>query len=60
MAIGFSNMEPSLVKLDTTYQVQLGYAEAASAIDFIMQRSGPKGLVRILHALQQSPLLATI
>ncbi len=52
--VGFSNMEPSLVKLDTTYQVQLGYAEAASAIDFIMQRSGPTGLVRILHALQQS------
>ncbi len=52
--VGFKNMEPSLVKLEMTYQVQLGYAEAASAIDFIMQRLGPKGLVRILQALQQT------
>ncbi len=52
--VGFTNMEPSLVKLDTTYQVQLGYAEAASAIDFIVQRLDTKGLVRILQDLQQS------
>jgi tetratricopeptide (TPR) repeat protein len=52
--VGFKNMEPSLVKLDTTYQVQLGYAEAASAIDFIISRLGPAGLVRILRDLQQS------
>ncbi|MGQ4809445.1 Beta-barrel assembly-enhancing protease [Candidatus Entotheonellaceae bacterium PAL068K] len=51
--VGFQNMEPSLVKLDTTYQVQLGYAEAASAIDFIMHRLGAAGLVRILRDLQQ-------
>ena len=53
--VGFKNMEPSLVKLDTTYQVQLGYAEAASAIDFIVQGLGTTGLVRILHDLRDTP-----
>jgi tetratricopeptide (TPR) repeat protein len=52
--VGFKNMEPSLVKLETTYQVQLAYAEAASAIDFIMHRLGPQGLTHILRELQQS------
>ena len=52
--VGLDNMEPSLVKLDTTYQVQLGYAEAASAIDFIVQRLGYPGLVQILRELQQA------
>ena len=52
--VGFKNMEPSLVKLETTYQVQLGYAEAASAIDFIMHSKGAVGLVGILKDLQQS------
>ena len=51
--VGFQNMEPSLVKLDTTYQVQLGYAEAASAIDFIIHTLGPEGLARILHDLSE-------
>ncbi|MEE8304272.1 MAG: tetratricopeptide repeat protein [Candidatus Tectomicrobia bacterium] len=52
--VGFEQMEPSLVKLETTYQVQLGYAEAASAIDFIMHRLGAAGLVGILRNLQES------
>jgi tetratricopeptide (TPR) repeat protein len=52
--VGFKNMEPSLVKLETTYQVQLGYAEAASAIDFIIHSLGAAGLVGILKELQQS------
>jgi tetratricopeptide (TPR) repeat protein len=52
--VGFKNMEPSLVKLDTTYQVQLAYAEAASAIDFIMHRLGATGLVHLLQDLQRS------
>jgi tetratricopeptide (TPR) repeat protein len=52
--VGFKNMEPSLVKLDTTYQVQLAYAEAASAIDFIMQRAGSQGLARMLRELRQA------
>jgi hypothetical protein len=49
--VGFKNMEPSLVKLETAYQVQLGYAEAASAIDFIMHSLGAAGLVGILKEL---------
>lgn len=52
--VGFKNMEPSLVKLETTYQVQLGYAEASSAIAFILHRLGPEGLVRVLRDLQQA------
>ena len=51
--VGFANMEPSLVKLETAYQVQLGYAEAASAIDFIVLRLGARGLVAILRHLSQ-------
>ena len=53
--VGFKNMEPSLVKLETTYQVQLGYAEAASAIDFIVNRLGFEGLPLLLQELQQAP-----
>ena len=53
--VGFKNMEPSLVKLETTYQVQLGYAEAASAIDFIIRRLGYEGLPLLLQELQQAP-----
>jgi tetratricopeptide (TPR) repeat protein len=52
--VGFKNMEPSLVKLETTYQVQLGYAEAASAIDFIIHSVGAKGLARILQDLSEA------
>lgn len=52
--VGFRKMDPSLVKLDTTYQVQLAYAEAASAIDFIVQQRGYAGLVQILHAMRSS------
>jgi tetratricopeptide (TPR) repeat protein len=52
--VGFQNMEPSLVKLDTTYQVQLGYAEAASAIDFIISTVGAQGLTRILQDLSEA------
>ena len=53
--VGFKNMEPSLVKLETTYQVQLGYAEAASAVHFIVQRLGYEGLPLLLQELQQAP-----
>ena len=52
--VGFKNMDPSLVKLDTTYQVQLAYAEASSAIDFIVQQRGTAGLVQVLHELRQT------
>ena len=33
-------MEPSLIHFDTPEQVQLAYAEAASAVDFINQSKG--------------------
>lgn len=52
--VGFKNMEPSLVKLDTTYQVQLAYAEAASAIDFIMHQLGPQGLGQLFETLRRT------
>ncbi len=52
--VGFANMDPSLVKLETTYHVQLAYAEAASAIDFIVQQRRNEGLVQVLQALRQS------
>ena len=38
--VGFKNMEPSLIHLETPEQVQLAYAEAASAVDFINQSKG--------------------
>ena len=52
--VGFKNMDPSLVKLDTTYQVQLAYAEASSAIDFIVKQRGAEGLLGVLQALRQT------
>jgi tetratricopeptide (TPR) repeat protein len=52
--VGFKNMEPSLVKLETTYQVQLAYAEAASAIDFIMHKLGTQGLGRLFDTLRST------
>jgi tetratricopeptide (TPR) repeat protein len=52
--VGFKNMDPSLVKLDTTYQVQLAYAEASSAIDFIVKQRGAEGLLGVLRALRQT------
>src|SRR5262249_16449629 len=52
--VGFKNMDPSLVKLDSTYQVQLAYAEASSAIDFIVQQLGAQGVIRVLVELRQA------
>lgn len=46
--IGFEKMEPSLVRLETPEEVQLAYAQAASAIEFIIGREGPTGLKRIM------------
>ena len=42
--IGFERMEPSLVKLETPEDVQLAYAQAASAIEFIIAKAGHEGL----------------
>jgi tetratricopeptide (TPR) repeat protein len=46
--IGFEKMEPSLIHLETPEEVQLAYAQAASAIEYIINRVGPTGLYRIM------------
>ena len=38
--VGFKKMEPSLIHLESPEQVQLAYAEAASAIDFMVEKKG--------------------
>ena len=49
--IGFDRMEPSLVKLETPEEVQLAYAQAASAIEFIIQTAGQEGLRKIMDRM---------
>jgi tetratricopeptide (TPR) repeat protein len=49
--ISFARMEPSLVQLDTPEDVQLAYAEAASAIHFIITRVGQNGLQRLMRRM---------
>jgi tetratricopeptide (TPR) repeat protein len=51
--VGFKNMEPSLIHLETPEQVQLAYAEAASAIDFINQNKGKAGMREMLTTLTE-------
>jgi tetratricopeptide (TPR) repeat protein len=46
--IGFEKMEPSLVSLETPEDVQLAYAQAASAIEFIITKAGYQGLREIM------------
>lgn len=58
--VGFKNMEPSLIHLDTPEQVQLAYAEAASAIDFINQSKGGTGVRELLATLNDTPTPAAI
>lgn len=52
--ISFARMEPSLVQLDTPEDVQLAYAEAASAIHFIITRAGQDGLQRLMRRMSFS------
>jgi tetratricopeptide (TPR) repeat protein len=52
--IGFEKMEPSLIYLDTPEDVQLAYAQAASAIEFIVQGIGYEGLKRIMGRMALS------
>jgi predicted Zn-dependent protease len=47
-------MEPSLIHLDTPEQVQLAYAEAASAVDFINQSKGKSGVRELLATLRDN------
>ena len=53
--VGFKKMEPSLIYLETPEQVQLAYAEAASAVDFINQSKGRTGMRELLAALNDQP-----
>jgi tetratricopeptide (TPR) repeat protein len=46
--IPFERMEPSLVKLDSPEDVHLAYAQAASAIEFIIAKSGYEGLRKVM------------
>jgi tetratricopeptide (TPR) repeat protein len=46
--IKFDRMEPSLVRLETPEDVQLAYAQAASAIEFIVTKAGPGRLREIM------------
>jgi len=47
--IGFERMEPSLVRLETPEDVQLAYAQAASAIEFIITKAGHERLREIMN-----------
>ena len=58
--VGFQNMEPSLIHLETPEQVQLAYAEAASAVDFINNSKGPSGARELLAALRDKPTSAAV
>jgi tetratricopeptide (TPR) repeat protein len=49
--IGFERMEPSLVKLETPEDVQLAYAQAASAIEFIIAKAGHEGLREVMRRM---------
>jgi tetratricopeptide (TPR) repeat protein len=53
--VGFQKMEPSLIHLETAEQVQLAYAEAASAVDFIRSSKGSSGMRGLLAAIRQKP-----
>jgi tetratricopeptide (TPR) repeat protein len=52
--IGFAQMEPSLIHLETPEEVQLAYAQAASAIEFIINRAGHEGLTQVMQAMARS------
>ncbi len=49
--IGFDRMEPSLIRLETPEDVQLAYAQAASAIEFIIARAGHEKLREIMNRM---------
>jgi tetratricopeptide (TPR) repeat protein len=53
--VGFKKMEPSLIHLDSPEEVQLAYAEAASAVDFINSSKGRTGVRALLAALNDKP-----
>jgi len=52
--IGFAQMEPSLIHLETPEEVQLAYAQSASAIEFIINSAGHDGLKLIMDRMAKS------
>lgn len=58
--VGFKRMEPSLIHLETPEEVQLAYAEAASAVDFINSNKGKSGVRELLAALNEYSTPAAI
>jgi tetratricopeptide (TPR) repeat protein len=52
--IGFAKMEPSFLQLDTPEEVQLAYAQGASAIEFIISRIGYEGLKKVMAHMARS------
>jgi tetratricopeptide (TPR) repeat protein len=49
--IRFDQMEPSLIRLETPEDVQLAYAQAASAIEFIIARAGHEKVREIMNRM---------
>jgi tetratricopeptide (TPR) repeat protein len=52
--ISFEQMDPGLVKLKTPEDVQLAYAEAESAIAFIIEKKGHAGLQEVMKQMAAS------
>jgi tetratricopeptide (TPR) repeat protein len=52
--IGFAKMEPSLIQLETPEEVQLAYAQAACAIEFIINGVGHEGLKKIMAQMART------
>jgi len=52
--IAFARMEPSLIHLETPEEVQLAYAQAASAVDFIIDSVGYEGLKEVINAMART------
>ncbi len=50
--IPFDKMEPSVIRLETPEEVQLAYAQAASAIEFIIVKAGHEGLKEIMRRMK--------
>jgi len=53
--VGFKKMEPSLIYLETPEQVQLAYAEAASAVDFLVRGKGDAAMRELFAELKTRP-----
>jgi len=49
--IDFDRMEPSLIRLETPEDVQFAYAQAASAIEFIIAKAGHEKLREIMNRM---------